>query len=154
MKRIPLADESASVCTHGRPLRTRRGTRGRRSFQTRLAQCVPARKVAKMGTRFGHRPATEALAERREFSPVIWRPAITPHGLRHTWATWRYAATQDALRLMHDGGWSGLSLIERYAHLATCDILPDLHLVWGAHHPDEWERRDTRAPAVQIATGT
>ena len=101
-------------------------------------------------------PATEALAERREFSPVIWRPAITPHGLRHTWATWRYAATQDALRLMHDGGWSGLSLVERYAHLSTSDILPVLHLIWGAHHPDDWERarpaaqdKATSAPTVR-----
>lgn len=95
-------------------------------------------------------PALEDAAERRPFTPVIWRPSITPHGLRHTWATWYYATTQDALRLMHMGGWSGLSLVERYAHLATSRIIPDLPKFWGATHPDEWERS---SPAEQVSAG-
>jgi integrase len=103
----------------------------------------------------GPTPATEAAAEGRNYTPVIWRPAITPHGLRHTWATWYYAATHDALRLMHRGDWSGLQLVERYAHLATSEILPDLVRVWGAAHPDHWESTApaARAPDVQRQTG-
>lgn len=98
-------------------------------------------------------PALETVAEGRPVTPVIWRPAITPHGLRHSWATWYYLTTQDALRLMHRGGWSSLALVERYAHLATSDILSDLVLIWGAHHPDEWERAN-RSPSVQARAGT
>jgi len=44
-------------------------------------------------------------------------PEITPHVLRHTWATWHYALHKDLLRLKQEGGWSSLSLVERYAHL-------------------------------------
>jgi integrase len=43
---------------------------------------------------------------------------ITPHGLRHTWATWHYAEHRDAMLLRHVGGWSTVTLVERYAHLA------------------------------------
>jgi integrase len=85
-------------------------------------------------------PALEMSAESRPFSPIIWRPLLTPHALRHTWATWYYLVTQDALRLMHKGGWSGLALVERYAHLSTSEILPDIALIWGGSHPDQWER--------------
>lgn len=42
---------------------------------------------------------------------------ITPHDLRHTWASWHYAMHRDPLRLKHDGGWSGVAMVERYAHL-------------------------------------
>jgi hypothetical protein len=56
---------------------------------------------------------------------------------------------------MHRGDWSGLQLVERYAHLATSEILPDLVTVWGASHPDQWESTmpTTRAPAVQKQAG-
>ncbi|MBR0683978.1 site-specific integrase [Roseomonas eburnea] len=50
--------------------------------------------------------------ERRE-----WVSAITPHDLRHTWASWHYAIHKDPLRLMVAGGWSGLAMTQRYAHL-------------------------------------
>jgi integrase len=99
--------------------------------------------------------ALEAGAEGRAHTPVRWKPKITPHGLRHTWATWYYTATHDALRLMHRGDWSGLQLVERYAHLATSEILPDLVTVWGASHPDQWESTmpAIRAPNVQKQVG-
>jgi integrase len=42
---------------------------------------------------------------------------ITPHGLRHTWATWHYAINRDLLALKVDGGWSSVTLVERYAHV-------------------------------------
>lgn len=40
---------------------------------------------------------------------------ITPHDLRHTWATWHYCLHRDILRLKDDGGWATLSIVTRYA---------------------------------------
>lgn len=96
-------------------------------------------------------PEVLAAAAGAPFTAVRWRKAITPHGLRHTWATWYYASTRDPLRLMRCGDWSGLQLVERYAHLATSEILPSLARVWGASHPDVWETdwAAIRAESVQ-----
>ena len=44
-------------------------------------------------------------------------PQLTPHDLRHTWASWHYAVYRDLLKLNVDGGWSSVLLVERYAHL-------------------------------------
>jgi len=44
-----------------------------------------------------------------------WAPAITPHDLRHTWATWHYCVHRDLQRLRDDGGWGQVSMVERYA---------------------------------------
>jgi integrase len=44
-------------------------------------------------------------------------PALTPHDCRHTWASWHYAIHKDLLALKQEGGWSGVTLVERYAHL-------------------------------------
>jgi integrase len=44
-------------------------------------------------------------------------PELTPHDLRHTWATWHYAVHKDLLALKEAGGWSSVALVERYAHL-------------------------------------
>jgi integrase len=55
-----------------------------------------------------------------------WRTAIrkagldeelTPHDLRHSWASWHYALNRDLLALKVEGGWSSVTLVERYAHL-------------------------------------
>src|SRR5215831_6205884 len=42
---------------------------------------------------------------------------LTPHDLRHTWATWHYALHKNLLLLKEAGGWSTVTLVERYAHL-------------------------------------
>jgi integrase len=42
---------------------------------------------------------------------------FTPHTCRHTWASWHYARHKDTLALMVEGGWSSVTLVERYAHL-------------------------------------
>lgn len=42
---------------------------------------------------------------------------LTPHDCRHTWATWHYALNRDLLALKVAGGWSSVTLVERYAHL-------------------------------------
>jgi integrase len=44
-------------------------------------------------------------------------PELTPHDLRHTWASWHYALQRDLLALKIEGGWSSVALVERYAHL-------------------------------------
>ena len=44
-------------------------------------------------------------------------PNMTPHDLRHTWASWHYALNRDLLALKIEGGWSSVALVERYAHL-------------------------------------
>src|SRR5579883_1390812 len=49
-------------------------------------------------------------------------PDLSPHDLRHVWASWRYALHRDLLRLKVEGGWSSVALVERYAHL-----LPEGH---------------------------
>ncbi|MDR3439843.1 site-specific integrase [Telmatospirillum sp.] len=66
---------------------------------------------------------------------VKWTPTLTPHDLRHTWATWAYALSKDFMRLKYEGGWKSLSMVERYAHLMTSDLIPDIALVWGDSHP-------------------
>lgn len=42
---------------------------------------------------------------------------VSPHSLRHTWASWHYAQHRDLLLLKRDGEWSSVALCERYAHL-------------------------------------
>lgn len=42
---------------------------------------------------------------------------LTPHGCRHTWATWHDAANRDLVGLMHLGGWRSEKMVLRYAHM-------------------------------------
>lgn len=49
-------------------------------------------------------------------------PGITPHTLRHTWATWFYAQTRDFGALMDHGGWSRADTANRYRKLAPDDL--------------------------------
>jgi integrase len=42
---------------------------------------------------------------------------ISPHTLRHTWATWYYAETRDLTGLMHLGGWKSERMVLRYVHM-------------------------------------
>lgn len=42
-------------------------------------------------------------------------PEVTPHDLRHTWATWHYCVHKDLIRLKDDGGWSTITMVTRYA---------------------------------------
>ena len=48
---------------------------------------------------------------------------VTPHVLRHTWATWYYAATRHNLAaLMASGGWAKTDMAMRYTKLAPSDL--------------------------------
>lgn len=41
---------------------------------------------------------------------------LTPHDLRHTWATWHYQANRDLTALQRLGGWRTPTMVFRYAH--------------------------------------
>lgn len=62
-------------------------------------------------------------------------PDVTPHDLRHTWATWFYGLSRDPMLLRDEGGWGSLALVERYAHLMPSDMLTGVHGLWGGRHP-------------------
>ena len=49
-------------------------------------------------------------------------PVHTPHDARHTWATWHHAIHRDLLKLKEDGGWSTVTMVERYAK-----VMPDAY---------------------------
>lgn len=57
--------------------------------------------------------------------------ALTPHCLRHTWATWHYAMHRDLLALKIAGGWGSVVLVERYAHLAPEGTVPAIRAWLG-----------------------
>lgn len=58
-------------------------------------------------------------------------PALTPHDLRHTWASWHYALNRDLLLLKQDGCWSSVALVERYAHLVPSSEIPAIRAFLG-----------------------
>lgn len=49
-------------------------------------------------------------------------PEVTPHVLRHTWATWYYAQTKDFGGLMDLGGWKKADMANRYRKIAPEDL--------------------------------
>lgn len=55
-----------------------------------------------------------------------WKPAISPHTCRHTWATWFYAETRDVRALMELGGWKTLSQVQRYTHVNKEHLRPSI----------------------------
>jgi integrase len=56
---------------------------------------------------------------------------LTPHHLRHTWATWSYALDRDLVRLQQDGGWRTITMVARYTKLAPAGLLPEIQAFWG-----------------------
>lgn len=47
---------------------------------------------------------------------------VTPHVLRHTFATWYYVQTKDLTGLMKRGDWSRAGTAMDYAKLAPSDL--------------------------------
>ena len=56
---------------------------------------------------------------------------VTPHTLRHSWASWRYAYHRDPMRLRDEGGWSTIAQVERYAKLVPETMLPGIMDAWA-----------------------
>lgn len=69
---------------------------------------------------------------------------VTPHVLRHTWATWFYAQTRDFGRLMDLGGWKKADMANHYRKLAPEDLGDRL-----AAHGWDFTRAEFRRPAVR-----
>lgn len=57
-------------------------------------------------------------------------PSIHLHVLRHTWATWAYAVTQDLSWVIEHGGWASEKLALRYIHTGTRDLKTEV-LAYG-----------------------
>lgn len=72
------------------------------------------------------------LVKRRWWTPTD----VTPHVLRHTFATWHYAIHRDPLKLKEDGDWSSVDLVERYAKLAPASMVPAIKAAIGFVEPD------------------
>jgi len=53
-------------------------------------------------------------------------PDVTPHVLRHTWATWYYAQTKDFGGLLDLGGWQKADMAQRYRKIAPANLAAQL----------------------------
>lgn len=53
-------------------------------------------------------------------------PDVTPHVLRHTWATWFHGQTRDFGSLMDLGGWEKADMANRYRKIAPAWLADDL----------------------------
>jgi integrase len=73
---------------------------------------------------------------KRGWSTAIRRaglPAeLTPHDLRHSWASWHYARHRDLLLLKQAGAWSSVALVERYAHLLPAGQAEAIAEFWSS----------------------
>ncbi len=63
-----------------------------------------------------------------------WRPDLTPHALRHTWATWHYCLYQDLIRLRDEGGWSTITMVTRYSKKIS-SVYRDEIVAWQSGRP-------------------
>lgn len=64
-----------------------------------------------------------------------WAASISPHDLRHSWASWAYALHRDPIRLRHEGGWSTILMCERYAHRTPAELVPAIRAFWRLEQP-------------------
>jgi integrase len=69
--------------------------------------------------------------------------ALTPHTMRHSWASWFYAVNRDLLMLKVEGGWSTIAQVERYAHLMPKGHDAAICAFWGLAPPATGHARDT-----------
>ncbi|MEO1187520.1 MAG: site-specific integrase [Pseudomonadota bacterium] len=77
--------------------------------------------------------------------------AVTPHVLRHTWATWYYAATGHNLTwLMEHGGWRKPDMAMRYSKLAPADLAQRIRAHgWSFVNPAYGAEPDTQAAPIR-----
>lgn len=72
---------------------------------------IHANRGAQMAVAFGKVRAAAGLG-----------PDVVPYTLRHTWATWFYAQTQDWAALLDQGGWGRSDTANRYRKIAPADL--------------------------------
>jgi integrase len=64
--------------------------------------------------------SVQAIRERvRRLGQAVGVPNLSPHDLRHTWATRAQRGGTSAFALRDAGGWSSLAMPNRYAHAAA-----------------------------------
>lgn len=56
--------------------------------------------------------------------------AVTPHVLRHTWASWSYACEPNPYLLQERGGWAS-DQVRRYVKLVPVSMVPEIRTAWG-----------------------
>ena len=56
---------------------------------------------------------------------------LTPHSMRHTWATWHFCVHKDVKQLQEDGGWKTLSQCARYLKLAPNGLRDEILAFWN-----------------------
>ena len=65
---------------------------------------------------------------------------LTPHDLRHTWATWHYQANRDLTALQKLGGWKTPAMVFRYAHANSGEFAAGAGRLPGAQMGDRKQR--------------
>lgn len=69
---------------------------------------------------------------------------FTPHGCRHTWATWHYQANRDFTALQKLGGWETASMVFRYAHTNVEEHANSIdNLPWGKSGETQFEKTES-----------
>jgi len=63
---------------------------------------------------------------------------FSPHGCRHTWATWHYAANRDLGALMRLGGWKSERMVLRYAHINVNELADGIAALPLGETSQEW----------------
>jgi integrase len=58
-------------------------------------------------------------------------PSIRVHDLRHTYASWHWCISRDAIMLRNDGGWSSITMVERYAKLMPVGLEDEVRRFLG-----------------------
>lgn len=81
---------------------------------------------------------------------------LTPHILRHTWATWYHAQTHDFGALLDLGGWKRADVANVYRKIAPEDLGDRLHATgWDFTRADFRKARDTsRGGVTRLARGS
>jgi integrase len=130
---------------------------GRRRVARLLPRCVLSLAgVPRLAERVFLAPSTHPYLTGRERGyggqiKTAWRGALrragladlSPHDLRHTWASWHYALHRDPFALKAEGGWSSMALVERYAHLLPAGQESAIRAFWG----ERWHASDTAKSA-------
>lgn len=62
---------------------------------------------------------------------TVFVPDVTPHDLRHTWASWHYCLYRDILALKEDGGWATMGIVARYAKKTPDAYREEIRAWWG-----------------------
>lgn len=110
----------------------------------------PGRRAVPLGEPYADREREEGGQIKTAFHGARRRAGlpsdVTPHCLRHTWATWFQASTRDPMRLKYEGGWGSLAMVERYAHLMNSAMVSEIAAVWGG------QANDGQSPAKKSET--